>query len=67
MTTTSSACDTVAAIYEKKREQGLLDVKFLLQNRTEASYAQACEELVAFEEAEGRPLDFGDLQWDDCK
>lgn len=67
MTTSTSACDTVAAIYAEKRKAGLLDVKFLLQNRNEASYSQACEELVSFNKSKGEPLDFGDLSWNDSK
>ena len=60
-----NACDTVAAIYRAK--EGLLDVKFLFQNRTEASLFEACKELATINEAirdgKATDLDFGDLDW----
>lgn len=60
-------CDVVAGTYKAKVEDGLLDVKFLFQNRTEASLNEACKELKAFNDAIAagldEPLDFGDLDW----
>lgn len=61
-------CDAVAGIYALKVQQdGLLDVKFLFQNRTEASLTEACRELKAFNDAISQgldeELDFGDLDW----
>jgi hypothetical protein len=62
-----SACDDVAAIYAQKRENGLKDVKFLFQNRNEASLTEACSELLAFNQGmvdgSAKALDFGDLDW----
>ena len=48
MNADQNACDTVAAIYRSK--EGLLDVKFLFQNRTEASLFEACKELATINE-----------------
>jgi hypothetical protein len=61
-------CDAVAGIYAAKvKTAGLLDVKFLFQNRTEASLTEACKELQKFHDAVesgiDEPLDFGDLDW----
>lgn len=65
----SNACDVVAARYNAKKEQGLVDVKFLFQNREEATVEEACAELEALNQAvdAGRHavLDFGDLDWKD--
>lgn len=59
----------LADLYREKQEQGLIDVKFLIQNREEASETEAFAELLALNEAikngEARPLDFGDLAWKD--
>lgn len=65
----SNACDVVAARYDAKRAQGLVDVKFLFQNKEEATVEEACAELEALNQAvdAGRhvALDFGDLDWKD--
>lgn len=67
MNVSENACDAVAAIYAKKASEGLLDVKFLFQNRSEASLTEACKELVKFhhalENGDAVDLDFGDLNW----
>ena len=69
MTGTESACDLVAARYDQKRQNGLVDVKFLFQSRDEVSLTEACEELLAINEAveagNAAELDFGDLNWRD--
>ena len=60
-------CEAVAKTFEEKRKQGLLDVKFLLKNRSEISQSEACEGFEAFQrsitDGNSRPLDFGDLNW----
>ena len=65
--TKNNTCDKVAKTFDEKREQGLLDVKFLLKNRSDISHTEACEGFAAFQKeiAEGnsQPLDFGDLNW----
>lgn len=62
-----NACGDVAAIYAQKKSEGLRDVKFLFQNRSEASLTEACEELAAFNQGMvdgvAKVLDFGDLDW----
>lgn len=68
MNVDQDACDTVAAIYADKKEScGLLDVKFLFQNRSEATLTEACAELLAINQAvasgDVTDLDFGDLKW----
>jgi len=67
MNVTDNACDAVAAIYAQKRKNGLRDVKFLFQNRSEASLTEACEELAVFNQGvvdkTAKDLDFGDLDW----
>lgn len=64
-----NACDAVAARYAEKQANGLVDVKFLFQNREEATTEMACEELEALhqaiEDGKSEPLDFGDLSWKD--
>tara|TARA_R110002124_G_scaffold26676_3_gene95899 strand:- start:2240 stop:2623 length:384 start_codon:yes stop_codon:yes gene_type:complete len=62
-----NACGAVAARYAKKLEDGLVDVKFLFQNKEEATLELACEELealhVAITEGRSTDLNFGDLAW----
>lgn len=66
MTNTNTACEALAERYDAKRKQGLKDVKFLLQNREEASFAEACDDLLAFDKAiddkKTKVSDFGDLK-----
>lgn len=65
----TNACDAVAARYIEKAQSGLVDVKFLFQNKEEATVELACAELEALHNAieDGRcsNLDFGDLNWKD--
>lgn len=65
--TKPDARDSVAAIYEKKRKNGLLDVKFLVKNRGEITHEQARSDfaatLNAIERGNSKALDFGDLNW----
>lgn len=55
----------VARYYDSKERSGLVDVKFLLTNRNEASFSEVCADLLAFEAAiaDGKieRSDFGDL------
>lgn len=63
----TTACETLAARFKKKQREGLLDVKFFLQNREEAVAEGVCGELLSFYEAidagKAKLLDFGDLSW----
>jgi hypothetical protein len=69
MTTNNSPCDLLAARFEKKAADGLLDVKFLLQ-ANEATAEDICHEVerlyVAMDDqGKFKPLDFGDRNWDE--
>jgi hypothetical protein len=61
-----TTCDLLAARFEKKAADGLLDVKFLLQPN-EATADEVCQEVERLYDTmgESRPLDFGDLRWKD--
>lgn len=68
---TTTACEALAERYAAKREQGLVDVKFLLLNPRETGFEEACEEFerllgVVDEDGKTRDLDFGDLRWKDA-
>ncbi len=64
-----NACDAVATRYSQKQSDGLVDVKFLFQNKEEATVDDACAELealhVAIRDGKSEALDFGDLSWKD--
>ena len=59
-----SACQKLAARFEKKAAEGLLDVKFFVSNVAEAASEQLCREVNALYDAleggESAPLDFKD-------
>lgn len=65
----TNACDAISARYAQKVSDGLVDVKFLFQNREEATVELACSELeslhVALSNGSATDLDFGDLNWKD--
>lgn len=67
MSKTVAACEDLAAVYEEKRNNGLIDVKFFFQNRNETSLEQACSELMVLNQkiasGEVKQKDFGDLRW----
>lgn len=67
MNTQTNACDVVAERYKAKLAEGLVDVKFLFQNKEEATVELACAELEALhqtvESGKFEELDFGDLNW----
>lgn len=56
----------IARLYEAKRGNGLVDVKFLHKNLDEGSPAQVEADLVMIQHAvaagSAEPLDFGDLR-----
>jgi hypothetical protein len=46
-----SACDAVAALYERKIEAGLTDVKFFVDDAYKATREAVCKEVLRLEEA----------------
>lgn len=44
-------CADVAQIYESKREKGLIDVKFFLNDSYSATTEAACKEVLRMEDA----------------
>ncbi|WP_441280535.1 hypothetical protein [Tardiphaga sp. 862_B3_N1_1] len=63
---TKTECQTLAERFEKKALAGLVDVKFLVSNPSEADAELVCEEVnrlyAAIEQGEFRPLDFNDAR-----
>lgn len=51
MIETQSAKSKLSALYEKKREAGLIDVKFLVGSIDEASFDDVANEVLRLEEA----------------
>ena len=64
MTNSTNARDQLAALYRKKADEGLIDVKFFVSNAGEVSPDVICAEAIRFDEAVERgdtsPLDFND-------
>lgn len=60
-------CAKLAGLFEAKRAQGLLDVRFFLQNLEESAAEDICKEVNALyaadEAGQWEPLVFGDLAW----
>lgn len=57
-------CGALADLFETKKADGLLDVKFYLVDTEEASYEQVCQEVENLYAALERstPLTFGDAR-----
>ena len=66
--TNNSPCDLLAARFERKAAEGLLDVKFFLQPH-KATAEEICGEVerlyAAVDAGKSKALDFGDLRWND--
>lgn len=64
MNINQSACDAVAALYKKKQANGLVDVKFFVDDTYKATKEAVCKEVLRLEEAlekgEFEPLVFND-------
>ena len=60
----SSECEALTARFSAMRTQGLVDVKFLLQNTDEATADQVCSEVIgmlsALDQGDFIPLNFAD-------
>jgi len=68
MTKYTEDCNVIADAYAVKTENGLVDVKFLLKNKTEITTAEACSGFAQVQKAiidgKSEALDFGDLNWE---
>lgn len=51
MQNVQSACEKVAALYARKKEQGLVDVKFFVDDTRKATTEAVCVEVLRLEEA----------------
>lgn len=62
--------EKLASFYEKKAQDGLLDVKFYLRNLDDSGTEDVCREVNALYKAAAtgaiEVLDFGDLRWKDA-
>jgi hypothetical protein len=61
--------ELVDRINRLRDDEGLFDVKLLLQNKDEATFEGVCGELVAvldaFQAGKSAPIDFGPPRWKD--
>ena len=46
-----SSCDTLAEVYAAKREAGLIDVKFFVDDTYKATTEAVCKEVLRLEDA----------------
>ena len=51
MNVTDDACDAVAALYKQKKNNGLIDVKFFVDDAYKATREVVCREVLRLEEA----------------
>ena len=67
----TSESEKLAALYEKKAGDGLLDVKFYLRNLDDAGTEEVCREVnalyAAAESGAVEALDFNDSRWRDAQ
>ena len=58
MTQNTSACEQVAALYARKKERGLIDVKFFVDYTYKATTEAVCVEVLRLE----RAIEAGDFE-----